>query len=175
MRSISVSTWAISASAAGVSVVLASSALTTTAPGTATNAAPNIKSATKALIQRDRDIEALRGPQGERFQRLLELQSAAINRYIGAQTGPIRSKGQSAIGENCSVQSTRRSRFHKITSMAWKWLCLHCRDLRRLAQDNGVAHQCIVFVRRRRGKMRREGPVADAAMFARSRHLQQDH
>src|SRR5262249_29375469 len=88
MRSISASTCAISASAVGVSVVLASSALTTSAPGTATNAAPNIKPATKTFIQRDRDIEALRGPQGERFQRLLELQSAAINRYIGAQTSP---------------------------------------------------------------------------------------
>src|SRR5262249_12773904 len=124
MRSISASTCAISASAVGVSVVLASSALTTSAPGTATNAAPNIKPATKTFIQRDRDIEALRGPQGERFQRLLELQSAAINRYIGAQTGHIRSTGQSATGENCYVQSTRRSRFHKITPMAWKCLCL---------------------------------------------------
>src|SRR5262249_21378866 len=64
MLSISASTCAISASAAGVSVVLGSSALTTSAPGTATNAAPNIKPATKAFIQRDRDIEAPPWPAG---------------------------------------------------------------------------------------------------------------
>src|SRR5262249_20093546 len=72
---------------------------------------------------------------------------------------------QAPVGLSVRLPRTRRSvspRCREIIQMARGWLCLHCRDLRSLAQESGVAHRRHVFVRRRPRQMRWEGRVADA-------------
>jgi len=64
--------------------------------------------------------------------RIFELQGTTINRYVGAQPGKISEYGASrAIGgaaNNSLFSLPTISHCRQIITMAWKSLCLHCRD-----------------------------------------------
>src|SRR5262249_8483324 len=139
MRSISASTCAISASAAGVSVVLGSSALTTSAPSVVMTATgPNTSPTISAFIQRDCTIKPSVAERAWIFAGAPGHGHQSIYRR-GDMLGEVRAP----VGLSVRLPRARRSvspRCREIIQMARGWLCLHCRDLRSLAQESGVAH-----------------------------------